>query len=225
MLTLVFDCDGTLHDSLRVYAPGLRRVYARMVADGNAPLRNLSDAEIGSWLGWSTEDMWTAFAPDLSPDLRREYADEVGRYMVWGIENGDARLYPHVEETLGLLRDQGRNLVFLSNCRRSYMDAQREAFGFDRFFSGYYCCESYSGEGKPQIFEHIRDDVLSAYPGRTHEFVAVGDRFHDMELALVHGLRSIGCLYGFAEPGELDCATACVEDIAEVPSVLEGWGI
>lgn len=225
MLTLIFDCDGTLHDSLRVYAPALRRVYAHMVAEGNAPLRNLSDEEIGSWLGWSTDDMWAAFAPSLPLESRRRYADEVSRHMVWGIEGGAARLYPHVEETLELLRDQGRNMVFLSNCRIAYMEAQREAFGFDRFFSGYYCCEQYPGEGKPQIFEHIRADVEAEHPGCGHGFVAIGDRFHDMELALAHGLRSIGCLYGFGEPGELDCATARVEDISEVPGVLEGWGI
>ena len=100
------------------------------------------------------------------------------------------------------------------------MEAFRAELDLDRFFSGYSCSEDYDQIPKPQIFEHIRDDFDGVGEG---EFIAIGDRFHDMELAHVHGLRCIGCLYGFGDPSELSGATATVGDITEIPAVLASW--
>ena len=55
-------------------------------------------------------------------------------------------------------------------------------------------------------------------PGK---YIVVGDRFHDMELAKHHHLPSIGCLYGYGSDGELDCADYQIQNITELPSVLE----
>ena len=51
--TVFFDYDGTLHDSMRLYGPAFRRVYAALVAEGWAEPRAFSDKEIASWLGYS----------------------------------------------------------------------------------------------------------------------------------------------------------------------------
>ena len=219
---LIFDYDGTLHNSIKVYAPALRRTYAALAAAGHVPLRNFSDEEIGSWLGWSPKDMWNAFAPDLPDGLKEWSIKSVGRGMLQGIAAGNSELYPGTEEVLAGLRDAGHTLIFLSNCRHDYMEAHRREFDLDRFFSGFYCAEDYDQIPKPRIFEHIRADFADRPEGR-NEYVAIGDRFHDMELAYAHGLRSIGCLYGFGEPDELKDATAKVESITEIPAVVASW--
>lgn len=217
---LIFDFDGTLHNSIKIYAPALREVYAGLVADGHMPPRELTDDEVGKWLGWSPKDMWDAFAPELSDELKHRCIDAVGQGMLDGIHAGMSELYPGTEEVLARLLDEGDTLIFLSNCRHDYMEAFRVELGLDRFFSGYYCSEDYPQMTKPQIFESIRADF--AEPGGG-EFIAIGDRFHDMELAHVHGLRCIGCLYGFGDAAELADATARVDDIREIPDVLARW--
>ena len=216
---LIFDFDGTIHDSNRVYAPALRRNYAVLAARCEVPLRNFSDDQIAKWLGWSPRDMWNTFAPGLSDESKKESIARVGRGMLEGIEPGNCALSPGTEEALQELLDQGNTLIFLSNCRHDYMEACRKAFGLDRFFAGYYCAEDYDQIPKPQIFEHVRRD----FGDNGLEFVAIGDRFHDMELAYVHGLRSIGCLYGFGDPEELRDATARVEAVTAIPAVVAGW--
>lgn len=219
---LIFDYDGTLHDSIKVYAPALRRVYADLAAAGHVPLRNFSDEDIGKWLGWSPKDMWNAFAPDLPDELKLDSIAAVGRGMLQGIAAGNSELYPGTEDVLAELRGAGHTLIFLSNCRHDYMEAHRANFGLDRFFSGFYCSEDYGQIPKPRIFEHIRDDLADGDAGK-NEFVAIGDRLHDMELAYEHGLRSIGCLYGFGDSDELKDATAKASAVTEIPAIIASW--
>ena len=45
--TVFFDYDGTLHDSMRLYGPAFRHVYAALVAEGWAEPRAFSDEERG----------------------------------------------------------------------------------------------------------------------------------------------------------------------------------
>ena len=63
--TVIFDYDGTLHNSTRIYADAFRLVYDRMVFDGVAPARTFADEEITKWLGYSAQDMWQEFMPEF----------------------------------------------------------------------------------------------------------------------------------------------------------------
>lgn len=214
--TLIFDYDGTLHDCIRIYAPSFRRVYAWLVSNGYVEPRNFSDGEISRWLGWTPKDMWDSFAPFLPQDVRESCSRAIGENMLMEIRSGHARLYPGVPQTMDILLEAGYTMVFLSNCRTNYKEAQREAFGLDRWFSAFFCTQDFDYIPKQEVFPYIAERFEGPY-------VAIGDRFHDMELAYAHGLRSIGCLYGFGEPGELDRATVRVDDISEIPGVLAGW--
>ena len=97
---LIFDFDGTLHNSIKIYAPALRKVYAGLVADGFVEPRDFTDEEIGKWLGWSPKDMWDAFAPELPDELKLECIDAVGAGMLDGIRAGLSELYPGTEDVL-----------------------------------------------------------------------------------------------------------------------------
>ena len=91
----------------------------------------------------------------------------------------------------------------------------RRAFGFDAWFDGYYTSEQFGGIPKEQIFETIRADFDGPY-------LVVGDRDKDLAIAQVHGLPSIGCLYGYAtKPGELDDATVKVEKPEDIAAAIE----
>ncbi len=211
---LVFDYDGTLHNSALIYVPAFRRMYAAMVRDGAAPPRQWAPEEITRYLGCSLVEMWRDFMPEISRPLMDRYSGGLGQDMLAMIERGDAKWYDGAEATLQALRGRGYRMVVLSNCRKQYLDTNRKAFRMDRFFEGYYDCESYGFAPKPEIFRQIRRDRGAM------EYVVIGDRRHDMEVARAHQLRSIGCLYGYGKPEELDLADEKIGRITQLLGIL-----
>ena len=130
------------------------------------------------------------------------------------VREGRARLYPGSEEVLAGLQEKGYRLIFLSNCETGYMDAHIEAFGLGGYFSDFFCAESYGYRPKREIFGFIKEK----YPG---EFIMIGDRHHDMEVASAHGLLSVGCAYGYGAKEELQSANLIAESVREIPELVE----
>lgn len=216
MKQLLFDYDGTLHDANKVYAPAFRLAIAELILLGHLPEEYLiSDEEIGGWLGFSSQDTWNRFMPDLPERVKDRCSDLITEAMLENVRSGKARLYPGALEVLEELKAAGFTLIFLSNCRRAYMDAHAEQFGLGRYFSGFYCTQDFGFRPKHEIFETIRKE----FPG---EFAVIGDRFHDMELARVHGLFSVGCAYGYGTSEELKEADVIVGDVREIPGIFLG---
>lgn len=209
-MTLIFDWDGTLHNTLHLYGRAFRAAYADLVRDGYAPARAYSDEDVSVYLGMNASDMWNAFMPQLPENVKTAANDCIGREMARLIEQGEAVLYDGVPEVLDALKARGHTLVFLSNCKHDYQEAHRRYFGLDRWFSGYYCCEDYGDAPKEEIFLHI----ARRFPGT---YTVIGDRASDFKVAQVHGLRSIGCAYGFGTAQELQLADVVVQDCREIP--------
>ena len=67
---LLFDYDGTLHETMRIYGPAFRMACEDLAARGLIEPRHDSDAEIAAWLGFSTPEYY--HVPLLTaPDGRR----------------------------------------------------------------------------------------------------------------------------------------------------------
>ena len=107
------------------------------------------------------------------------------------------------------LKKRGHRLVFLSNCKRAYMQAHDMEFGLNRFFDGFFCCEDYDFAPKSEIFERIQEEFPSSY-------IAVGDRRGDINLPADF---RIGCLYGFGTTEELDLADVLINSIEELLTI------
>lgn len=214
MANLIFDYDGTLHQSMLTYAPAFRAT-CKMLADmGYMPDKKYTDEEISYWLGFNSTDMWNNFLPDVSADIKEKARIFLGQDMGQRIENGEGALYPNAEEVLTELKAQGHTLIFLSNCRVKYMERHSRVFGLHRYFDYFYCCEEYDFIPKYQIFR-----LFSLQ--HKGEFVVIGDRFHDIETAEKNGLKSIGCGYGYGNPEELSAADIIVDDITEIPEAVK----
>ena len=195
-MNLVFDYDGTLHDCIRIYAPAFRRAWAHLVSLSLAQARAWEDREVSRWLGIRPGEMWDAFMPALPRDIKDECSRIIGDEMLRLTREGRARLYPQALRTLEQLKRSGHTLIFLSNCKRAYMLAHRECFRLDDYFAAFYCAEDFAGQAKHEIFGRVMKNS-------TGEFVVIGDRVHDMEIAQIYGLKAIGCGYGYGEPWEL----------------------
>ena len=212
--TVFFDYDGTLHDCMRIYGPAFRRAYAWLVDEGYAQPRTFTDEWISRWLGWQVRDMWEAFAPELPERVWKPASRIVGEEMDRLLDEGAGGLFEGVPEMLDELRGEGFDLVFLSNCGVDYRDRHRRVFDLDRWFCAYYCAGAYPGLAKWEIYEQ----VAACKHLRPH--VVVGDRFHDIEVALRAGVPSVGCAYGFGDAHELDRATVRVDSPRDVPHAV-----
>lgn len=214
MANLIFDYDGTLHESLCIYAPAFRLGYSYLVEKRLAPEREFSDAEISRWLGLSVKDMWERFIPELPQPEREICSGMIGDEMVHLTLAGKARLYRGAKAVLRQLKAAGHDLIFLSNCKHSYMQAHREQFELEQYFSQFYCTEDFQFAPKSQIAELI----LARVSGKC---IVIGDRWQDIEIAVCHQLLSIGCAYGYGGTEELNDATIQVSSIKGILDAVE----
>lgn len=212
-MNLIFDYDGTIHESIKIYAPAFEKAYQYLISSGFAKERKWSEGEISPWLGFSSKDMWNAFMPDL-PQVHKDKSSEIiGENMLKLIDEGKAELYPHALEVLQKLKDSGYNLIFLSNCKRSYMDAHIRFFQLDKYFSSFYCTEDFDFQPKYIIFHTIK----KKHKG---DFIVIGDRYQDMEIAVKHNLKAIGCLYGYGDPKEFNSTDMLASEARDILTFL-----
>lgn len=209
MVNLLFDYDGTLHDSLRIYAPAVQAAYDRLARLGIAPPRQWGLGEVRAWIGLPPAQMWDLCVPGLSDVEKRVSGELVGQRMLELVQAGQARLYEGVPEVLTALGEQGFRLLLLSNCPVSYLRTHAEHFHLEQFFAGLFCGEQFGYRPKYEIFLELR----RRYDG---SFVVIGDRIQDMEIARRNGLRAIGCLYGYGGREELSAADWMVETPLEL---------
>ena len=214
MANIILDYDGTIHDCAKIYVPAFYTGYKYLTDRGLAPVHEYSYNEVSGYLGYSVNEMWNRFLPELERSHRDKCGKIISEEMLKMIADGKSVLYSGAEKALQELKSSGHALIFLSNCMHDYMEAHRKVHCLDRFYSGYYCTEDFGFISKPEIFTHIQQK----YDG---EFIIVGDRFLDLETAKKFSLKSIGCNYGYGEKGELDSADITVESITEIPNAVE----
>jgi len=211
--TIFLDYDGTIHNSIKIYGSAFRKAYKYLVNEGAAPEKVWNDEEISYWLGFSSKVMWKEFMPNLDPNIRAKASKMIGQEMLRQINAGEAALYQESIETLRYLKEKGYNLVFLSNCSIGYRDKAREIFGLDEYFVEMACSEEYQYIPKYEILSKLK----KKYP---KDMVMVGDRFQDIEAGKKNGILTIGCNYGFHQPGELDYADMRIDNIKELKDLL-----
>lgn len=214
MANIILDYDGTIHDCAKIYVPAFYTGYKYLTDSGLAPIHEYSYSEVSSYLGYSVNEMWERFMPELERSHRNKCSKIIGEEMLKMIIGGKSILYNGAEGTLESLKNSGHTLIFLSNCMHDYMEAHRKAHSLDRFYSSFYCTEDFGFISKPEIFTRIRNKFIG-------DFIIVGDRFLDLETAEKFSLRSIGCNYGYGEKGELDNADITVESVLEIPAAVK----
>lgn len=212
--TLIFDYDGTIHETLRIYEPAMRNCVDTLIAQGILPNQTLTTKQISSWLGMSAKAMWQEFAPSLEQQLRDQASAMVGEHLEKLVKEGKARWYPGAEETLDMLKEMGYTMVILSNSKKKTGTLHFEYFRMKRWFDAWYDCESYDWKPKTEIIFEIQKKY-------GNELVVIGDRGADLEAAMVIGAPFVGCLYGYGTGKELEDATWQIRDIKELVPALK----
>jgi phosphoglycolate phosphatase len=211
--TLFFDYDGTLHDSIRLYAPAFRKAYEFLVEKDLAKAKEWTEEEISYWLGYNSKDMWKSFRPDLSTEIQKQCSEIIGREMERYIKEGKPKLYEGSLDTLAALKEKGYHLIFISNCKVAYMENHKKMFHLDNYFEEFLCSEAFDFKPKYDILALYSDN----YPQKK---VIIGDRKQDMEAGIKNNIYTIGCTYGYGSEDELKESDMLIQNICELKKLF-----
>ncbi|MBQ1463714.1 MAG: HAD family hydrolase, partial [Ruminococcus sp.] len=98
MANIIFDYDGTLHETMRIYEPAFRSTFKWLTDSGYVQPQEISSKDISYWLGFNSTDMWSNFQPGLDPEIREKARVMLGEDMARRAENGEGALYPGTKE-------------------------------------------------------------------------------------------------------------------------------
>lgn len=212
--TIYFDYDGTIHNSIKIYAPAFKKAYDFLVENNKAEPKNWKDEEIKKWLGYSKKEMWETFMSDLEEPYKTEAGSIIGKEMINQILSGKAELYDNALDVLKELRRRGYDIVFLSNCSINYMKKSDKMFNLNYYFNDMICTEMFDYIPKYEVLNKIK------YNYKMNQ-VIVGDRFHDIESAIKNNIYSIFCEYGYGDISEGNKANVNIKDIKEILRYFE----
>lgn len=226
---LIFDYDGTLHETLLIYELAIREAVGWLRRDYGIEVEMPSRDRMRSWLGMNVEEMWADFHPTFGKDLQDLAARRIGATMQQAAISGKSNWYEGMDEALEELRQCGYRMTVLSNCETSYAKLHWKLFHMDRYFDAFLDCESRGHASKADILRSIKNDyrkaVISAPVHRTDlagiengkNFIMIGDRISDRLAAQDSEIPFIGCRYGYGSDRELEGADRTVGRPTEIP--------
>ena len=211
--TVVFDWDGTLHESMFIYEKAFRKAYQFLVENGYTKPRLFTKEDISSFLGKNPKEMWTHVLPDTDDVYIQKASQIISNEMLESIEKGEARLYEHTIDVLTYLKKKGYHLVYLSNSKNYYMEAMKKAFHLNHYFDRFVTSEMYAFIPKKMILKEILHELEPSV-------IMIGDRDIDIETGQYNQLLTIGCLYGYGTPEELIDADYLITDLIHLKTML-----
>jgi phosphoglycolate phosphatase len=212
---VLFDLDGTLVATDRFWVQaartGARRAFEELGIADEPP----SAEDWMGIVGLPPESGFRSLFPDLAPHelgrIRASCEEEERRL----IEAGGAAVMPGALEVLRELTDAGVRVGVASNCSAAYLVSMLSGLGLDRFVEHALCIESEGVRNKADMLARLLERF------GTRSAVMVGDRIGDRDAAWENGLPHVHCSFGFAPAGEVVEAEARIEDLGELPRLLE----
>lgn len=208
---LVFDYDGTIHNTMNIYEPAFKQAQKFLVEKNLIEAEEVPASRIAGWLGLNSKEMWDDYKPELPTEYKELGSKIVGDSMVEAVASHKAVWYEGAAKALDILKQQGYKMVILSNCKTSYRDIHWREFDMGRWFDKFYACQAYDFAPKIDIIKIVLEEYNEA-----EKVIVIGDRDKDMECAKAVNASFIACMYGFARPGELSGADAYIDDISKL---------
>jgi len=211
--TIIFDWDGTLHESMIIYQGAFLKAYQFLVEKGYANKRKWKTEDIKRFLGMNPKEMWASFQPTIPEHIIQIVSPMISKEMKSSIDMGKARLYDGALHVLSILKSKGYHLVYLSNSKTYYKDAMTQAFHLENYFDHIICSEMYDYIPKHDILSQIKDQLPLGW-------MVVGDRNVDMIAGQTHHAFTVACDYGYGDQAELSTADAHIQEIKELLKIL-----
>lgn len=196
--SILFDLDGTLTDA----APGITNSVKYALSKFG--IDETDDNKLRKFLGPPLISSFMEFY-GFSKEKARKAVEYYREYFVpHGIFENE--VYSGIPKLLQKLKADGKTLIIATSKPETFAVQIAEHFEIDSYFdliAGSNLDNTRSK--KAQVIEYALETL--GILDRAHA-VMIGDREHDIKGAKKTGLRSIGVLYGYASPGELENAGA-----------------
>jgi phosphoglycolate phosphatase len=210
---IVFDWDGTLMDSEG------RILDCMQGAFGDLGLPPREPQEVREVIGLGLEEAVAVLLPDAEPDLRRLLAGHY-RQRYLGELGMPTPLFPGAAEVVAQLAAQGYLLAVATGKGRRGLNRALESSGLGPLFHATRCPDEAPSKPHPGMLEQLMEE-LGVEPRDT---LMVGDTEYDMQMARNAGARALAVGYGVHGGERLlaQGALACLADVREIPSWLDG---
>lgn len=210
--SIIFDFDGTLHDTIKIYFPAFSKGADYLKSLGYAQDFEVTEENIQKFLGEKPSFAYELIAKGASDEIKAKTQRMVGLSMEENMKNKLGKLYPNTIEVLETL-SQKYDLYILSNARERYLDKALEIYNIKKYFKDTFAAETYNYQTKDKILEQI-------LPNIEKEVIFVGDRFHDIDAAVANNIKSIFCKYGFGSVKEGEKSNFTINNLTEILEIL-----
>ena len=68
--TIIFDYDGTIHQTLGIYEPAFRETYQWLTEQKVAEEQKIASSRIAGWLGLNSKEMWDTLCRNWIRNIR-----------------------------------------------------------------------------------------------------------------------------------------------------------
>src|SRR3990172_1313763 len=208
---VIFDLDGTLVNSIKDITDSLH------YATGPFSLAPKTVEEVAALVGEGI----TRVIERVIGEERLQHRDEaVKRFLEFYSEHivDNTFPYPGVKETLEGLNEYKKAVI--SNKREAFSIKVLEALDLLKFFDLVIGSDSTS-EKKPSPIPVLH--ALSTFGLNTNDAVMVGDSNLDIAAGKAAGVKTIGVTYGYRERKYLKDADFVIDDIKELPKLIENF--
>jgi len=214
---IVFDCDGTLVDSLFAIHHALDRAFVSL--DMPAP----SAKQVRGIVGLSVPQVVATLAPDHPPEthaaLDRAFRDAALAHRATGPQ-ADGTLYPGTLDALKRLNTPETLMAVATGKARRGLEHTLDAFALRPYFIATQTADDAPSKPHPGMLANC-ERMTGVGPSRT---AMVGDTTFDIEMARAHGCIAIGVSWGYHPVKALLRAGAhvVIDDFADLDAALEG---
>lgn len=191
---------------------GTEEIFLELGIDAALPTRE----RILDSIGKPSPEYFASLFPDLATPVRGRIQQRIYQLEANLLAEGAGSFAPGAPGALVKLRRMGLKLGLASNCGVGFLKGNIDAFGLDKYFDMVLC----SGmRGYPPKAALLRE-ILAEF--RSKRAMMVGDRSYDIEAATECKMIPVGVSYGYGAPGELEKAELVIDNLNELPSMLDG---